>query len=209
MRANTKTLLALALAVVSIAAEPAPPTSVVETMRLPEVPAGPRQVNITTGSAPGWVPSEAVEEQAYEAARTYFRAVDSGDLNGAYAMLTPGLQAMLPQAQFKSNQASFKADAGTVKLRQVIKLTWTHSPTGGLPEGSYAAIDLASRFKKVDRCCGYIILFQATPAQAFQIAREEKNFISNTAAAGIVKSQSLEALDSMWRALSQNCPNQH
>jgi hypothetical protein len=207
MRANTQILLALALAVVSIAAEPAPPTSVVETLRLPEVPAGPRQVNITSGSAPGWLPSEALEKQAYEAARSYFHAVDSGDLDSAYTMLAPGLRAMLPLAQFKSDHATFKSDAGPVKRRQVVKLTWTQNPPG-VTAGSYAAIDLASRYEKADRHCGYLILFQSKPAQAFQIAREEKNFISNAAADGIVKSQSRGALDATWRALSQNCPNQ-
>jgi hypothetical protein len=44
----------------------------------------PRVVNVTTDSAPGWIPSIEQSAQAERAARAYLAAEDSGDADAAY-----------------------------------------------------------------------------------------------------------------------------
>ncbi len=44
----------------------------------------PREVNVTTDSAPGWIPTVEQSQQAEKAAHAYLAAEDTGDADAAY-----------------------------------------------------------------------------------------------------------------------------
>jgi hypothetical protein len=71
----------------------------------------------------------------------------------------------------------------------------------------YAAVDIATRFANVDRHCGFVVLYQKSPGQDFEIMRQESNFIDNATAQNVERQQSRAALDHMWAGLAKNCPN--
>jgi hypothetical protein len=166
-----------------------------------------REVNVTTDSAPGWLPSEAEERAARGALDRYFATVEAGDDRGAYAMMTPGFQALAPYAGFAADNARFRDLAGTLRDRRVVRLTWTKDPADAPRPGIYAAFDVAARYTRVDRQCGYVILYHEADGAPFQIVRVENNFLSNDNAQDIEQTQGRGALDQAWAAASSNCPN--
>src|SRR5437868_13507822 len=113
-----------------------------------------REVNVTTDSAPGWLPSEAEERAARDALVRYFAAIEAGDDRGAYAMMTPGQQATVPFAEFAAINAGFRNLAGGLRARRVLRLTWTKDPADAPRPGIYAAFDLSAAWSNVDRECG-------------------------------------------------------
>jgi hypothetical protein len=58
-----------------------------------------------------------------------------------------------------------------------MKVMWTRDPPSGPFPGIYAAIDIASHYANVDRHCGYVVLYQKTVSDGFEIMRQESNFI--------------------------------
>ncbi len=184
-------------------AAPAP-----NSLDLPVAPAGPRQVNMTADSRPGWIPGEALENAIWTTARNYFSAIDAGDWRRAHAMLGKGLAAQLPLEQFVRDRRADHATAGALVSRRAVALTWTADPANAPQPGVYAAIDIASKFENIDRQCGYVVFFQAPGTTDFVLVREEANRISNVAAHEIATKQSPAALEAIWRQLSANCPNQ-
>lgn len=170
-------------------------------------PAPMREVNVTTDSAPGWLPSEAEEQAARAALGRYFAAIEAGDDRGAYAMMTPGFQALAPYAGFAAENARFRNLAGPLRDRRMLRLTWTKDPAEAPRPGIYAAFDVAARYARVDRQCGYVILFHEAEGAPFQIVRVESNFLSNDSAQDIERTQGRGALDQAWAAASGNCPN--
>ncbi len=170
-------------------------------------PSGLRQVNITSDSATGWLPSEELEREAYVTARRYFAAVDAGEYDQAYAMLGDGLKRLLPFDQFATSARKFAIQGGSLKDRRALKLTWTKDPSNAPQPGIYAALDVASRFVGVDRHCGYLILYKGSLAEKFHIVREENNMINNVTAAKIERDKSRAELDRLWASLASNCPN--
>jgi len=190
-----------ALALVLAAAAPV-------SLERPVPPPGPRQVNLTADSRPGWIPDEATEGALWGAAARYFEAVDAGDWRRAYAMMDEGLKAQLPFDAFERGREAERAEVGPLVRRRAIVLTWTADPANAPLPGIYAAIDIATQFANVDRQCGYVVFFRSVGAQDFVLVREESNRILNAAARQIVEKQSEAALEALWRQLSTNCPNQ-
>ena len=70
----------------------------------------------------------------------------------------------------------------------------------------YVALDLISRFVNVDRHCGYLMLYQAPSGGAFQIMREESNYMDNATAASIAKQSSPAAVEQRWAEVYGHCP---
>jgi hypothetical protein len=52
-----------------------------------------REVNITQGSTPGWIPSEELEAEALATWQRFNERVETGDYDAAYAMIGDGLRA--------------------------------------------------------------------------------------------------------------------
>lgn len=165
-----------------------------------------RQVNITSDSAKGWMPSEKLEESAVAAAEDYFSHIDSGRYTDAYAMMADVFRNKASEAQFVEQNQTLRQATGALLSRKLLKTTWTKDPTDGPSRGVFAAIDIASTYENVDRSCGYIVLYQPSDDDDFQIMRTEVNNLDNAMANAIIKKSGQKALDELWRQMSINCP---
>lgn len=166
-----------------------------------------REVNLTTDSAPGWLPSEELEATALQTLARFFSFDDSGNSKEAYSMLNPGTRDILSFDVFEKDRGEFRAQAGKLRQRRIIKVTWTKDPANAPHPGVYAAVDASATFEGIDRQCGYVILYQAPQGGPFSVMRTENNYIDNASAKEIERTQSKAALDQLWTGLSTNCPN--
>jgi hypothetical protein len=164
--------------------------------------APPRVVSVTPDSEQGWVPPQELEQQARKTASDFLADEDSGRVQEAYALIVDIGKKDVPFAEFSDRIAKFNAEAGAVAGRHVTKLTWTKNPARAPMPGIYAALDLVSRFANIDRHCGYLVLYQAPAGGAFQVMRDESNYLLNATAAGMTP----EEADKAWTALSSHCP---
>jgi hypothetical protein len=165
-----------------------------------------REVNVTTDSEPGWLPSIELEKSANKIAIDYLAAMDQGRYSDAYAFLADGNRQESLDA-FSSRLRAFNARAGAVVEHRFLKITWTKNPSQAPAPGIYAAIDLASSFQNIDRHCGYIVLYQPPAGGDFKVTRDESNFMDNATARSIAERQSSAEVEKVWRTLSANCRN--
>ena len=171
------------------------------------VPSAPRVVNVTTDSAPGWIPSEALEAEAGRAVQSYFRAFDKGDDRALWNFASDGLQSLTSFSQFESANKRMRSDLGRLKRFVVLRVTWTKDPAEAPAPGIYVAIDVAGQFSKSKRHCGYLVLYKAAPDDAFRLARIENNFMTDAMAKKITADKSTAEVTRLWSVLSANCPN--
>lgn len=165
------------------------------------------EINVTLDSSPGWIPLPDQEHAARQAATDFLAALDSGKAREAYALLADESREHMPYATFAEGVSRFKTQAGAVVDRQVVKTTWTKdSPTAPIP-GVYAAIDLVSRFAKIDRHCGYLILYQPPVGGPFRVMRQQDAYLDNATASLIEKRQSKTEVNAAWKSVSAGCPN--
>lgn len=166
--------------------------------------ARPREVSITSDSAPGWIPSAQLEAQAFETAKRYWAAIDAGDFDAGYALMTPAFRTNINAASFKANEANTASLLGHLTGRTIVKITWTSGSAQAPTTGTYAAIDISARYAKAARFCGFIILYQPTTADEIYVARVETNFMRDESYS---KFASTAAADAAWAATARNCPN--
>jgi hypothetical protein len=164
-------------------------------------------INITSDSAPGWLPSERQRQDVIKIANDYLSALDEGRYDGAYAMMSEGNKRVVPFQRFVDQGHALHDRSGPLKQRSILKVTWTKDPAAAPMPGVYAAIDVASRYESVDRHCGYIVLYQKSDGDDFQVLRQEANFIDNAMAQKIEQEKSRAELDRLWATLAANCPN--
>jgi len=166
----------------------------------------PREINVTTDSAPGWVPSVDLEKSARGTAAGYLAAMDQGRYGEAYAFLSD-MNRQESLTEFSDRLRTFNARAGAVIERRLVKITWTKDPAHAPAPGVYAAIDFVSSFKNIDRDCGYLVLYLPSGGGDFTVARDENNFMDNATAQAIAQRQSVAEVDRTWAKVSANCPN--
>ncbi|MBI1330140.1 MAG: DUF4019 domain-containing protein [Alphaproteobacteria bacterium] len=176
-------------------------------VRSNETPANFREINITSDSEPGWLPSAELSDAAEHDARAYLTARDSGEIAKAYAMLADINRANMPYERYSGDQTAIHDKLGDVIERRFLKVTWTKNPRNAPALGIYVAIDLAGRFTKADRFCGYMILYQPLSGKPFGVMREEENFIENAQADSIAKTHGPAEVEKVWTQLSSHCPN--
>jgi len=165
-------------------------------------PAAPRVINVTPDSQQGWVPSVELEKQARQAAIGYLAAMDGGKYADTYAMVADINRTDQPFPVFAARARDFNAKAGAALERRITTVTWTKdSPAAPLP-GVFVVLDLVSKFAKVNRHCGYLMLYQPPTGGDFKVTREESNFIDNATFASLSK----EKADAAWIELSAHCP---
>ena len=166
----------------------------------------PRQINITSDSAPGWVPTASQMAAMRATANEYLTAKDDGRFFDSYQLLTKENEQSQPLASFADAAQKFNLLSGPVKERRVVKVTWTKDPVRAPAPGIYAAVDDVSRFANIDRHCGYLILYQPPGGDSFKILREEANFLDNATALKIEQQHSRADVDRAWAQLSAHCP---
>jgi hypothetical protein len=197
---HVKSLLALTLLSLSLPAMSAP-------YIVPPPPAGPRQVNITSGSEPGWIPSEGLEAEARAFVTRYFDLLDRGQFAAAHALQTAGLRGSQPLDPFNAAQQRSASELGPALERAQRKLTWTKNPDG-VPPGIYAVFDFDARFRNSQRACGYIVIRQVPDGTAFEIVRLEQLQLLDANYAQMVAKRGAAAVDAEWQGYrTQYCPN--
>jgi hypothetical protein len=164
-------------------------------------------INVTSDSAPGWLPSAEQRAQVPQITQEFLAALDSGLYAKAFRLMTEGQRSQESFDKFSARVKEFNAKAGAVTERRILKVTWTKDPANAPAPGVYASVDLASHFERVDRHCGYIVLYQLKAGMPFLVARQEDNFITNEQANQMATKQSPQSVDEIWNRLSRNCPN--
>ena len=167
----------------------------------------PREVNITQGSTPGWVPSEALEKQALETWDQFHWYLEQGDYDAAYAMLGPGLREILPLAQFREERTRTRAQSGAETAGEVVKITWTKDAPSTPQPGTYVAIDASLRYENAQRHCGYTILYQAPGSETFLVVRTEDAILPDATFNQIAEQNSELQASLIWNIMARNCPN--
>jgi hypothetical protein len=167
----------------------------------------PREVNVTSDSAPGWVPTVEDEQAAETALARFLAADDAGRDTEAYAAIIPFSGQDTPEA-YVVRRTNFRKSAGPVRAHRVVKVTWTKDPPASQGKaGVYVAMDLVHRYAEVDRDCGYIVLYRPPAGGGFRVARVEENILDNAAARVIARDKGEAAVDAVWAKLSARCPN--
>jgi hypothetical protein len=167
----------------------------------------PRVINITSDSATGWLPSERQQQDVVKSTGDYLSALDEARYDDAYAMMSEINKRAVPFSQFVGSRQKFHTRSGQLKQRNILKITWTKDPAAAPAPGVYAAIDIASRYDSVDRHCGFVVFYQKSDGDNFQVMRQESNFIDNAMAQKIEQEKSRVELDRLWTKLAANCPN--
>ena len=167
----------------------------------------PAEINITSDSAPGWLPSAGQRQEVLKAANDFYSSLDHAQFERAYGMMAELNRRSVPVQEFSRRNREFQERSGPLKQRNFLKVTWTKDPAAAPFPGVYAAIDVASYFANVDRHCGYIVLYQKSADGRFEVMRQESNFIDNATAQNIERQRSRAALDTIWAKLAANCPN--
>ena len=166
-----------------------------------------QEVNITPDSAPGWLPSPDQRAQVPRVIEEFLGALDGGQYAKAYDLLADPQRRLETFDAFASRVTKFNVEAGPVKQRRIVKITWTEDPAHAPAAGIYAAVDLVSRFANVDRHCGYVVLYQRDAPAPFRVMRQEDAYMTNEQARQIEATKSRQAVDELWAQVAKNCPN--
>jgi hypothetical protein len=169
-------------------------------------PAVASEVNVTTDSTPGWVPSAAQRQQALEVTQRFLDAVSAGRYEEAYNLQAGSSRRGETLESFSGQEREFAALAGPPSFWRLTRVTWTKDPGRAAP-GTYVAVDLVARFANIDRFCGYLVLYQPPAGGSFGVIRVERSFIDNPTARRIEAARSPAELDRLWTQLTENCPN--
>ena len=167
----------------------------------------PRVINVTTDSAPGWLPSEALEAEADKMLKSYFRTFDMGNDRGLWELTDEGFKTITTFAAFQAGNIKTRANLGRLKKLDVLKVTWTKDPAEAPRPGIYVAIDFAGQFTRAKRQCGYVVLFKATENDPFHLGRIENTYLTDAVAKQIAKGKSPAEVDRVWSLAAANCPN--
>ncbi len=167
----------------------------------------PREVNVTQGSEPGWIPSEQLEADALEAWADYYRLLSQENYEAAYVKLSHGMRDTWPYEKFLSDNREARAERGDVEVLEPLKVTWTKGAMSAPTKGVYAAIDTKAQYQNVARFCGFTVLYKAENSERFEIARIEENLLTNAASAEIESKHSSLVPELIWHLLSRSCPN--
>lgn len=126
----------------------------------------------------------AKEEKRIERATyDYLSLKDAGNYKDAYALLAESLKAKIAFEDWRASGEGFNALAGSVKKREIIKITWYKDPPSGSP-GIYAAADFDSVFDNIGIHCGFVV-WRKEADGSFRVVREEQNYIDRKTLQGL------------------------
>lgn len=166
------------------------------------------KTDVTSGSAQGWSPSQVQRNQVTRVIEEFLADLDEGKYLKAYGLMSASRRAAQSLDDFEKLAADFNAEAGPVIYRRIVHISWTKDPANAPTPGVYVSVDLISKFAKVDRDCGYIILYQGNRADPFLVQGEERAYLSNLKAQEIQERTSREYVENLWsRLATSTCPN--
>ena len=124
---------------------------------------------VTSDSAEGWLPTGDQEQDVRKAAENYLRNKEQGRTRDAYEFLADAQKKSVSLSDFSNNASSFNSQSGESLAHKVMQITWTKNPHGGPFPGVFAAVDIVSKYAKIDRACGYLIMFQSPAGGPFLV----------------------------------------
>jgi hypothetical protein len=119
-------------------------------------------------------PSRADQQAVLAASYRYFAAKDSGNYAAAHELLSERARTRFPLAEWARSAGEFNTQAGAVRGRRVVEITWYKDPEGAPEPGLYAAADFSADFERVEFVCGYL-MWRVQPDGSFRLSREEQN----------------------------------
>lgn len=164
-------------------------------------------INVTSDSPKSWRPTAEQMRSASLAAAAFLETKDKGKTDFAYEMLAGEMQKYVSKPDYSKSIIEFNLEAGKGRRHNVSQVTWTKDPPSGPSPGVFAAFDITSKYENIDRACGFLIMYQLPNGGPFKVMRTEINFMSNVAAADILKNKSQAELDKLWKQISAKCPN--
>src|ERR1700733_10983173 len=87
-----------------------------------------REINLTTDSSRGWMPTVEQRQLTVQAAEAFLDALESGRYAEAYELQTEINKRNQSLAQFTADAEKFRSLAGPVRFWKVLKITWTKDP---------------------------------------------------------------------------------
>lgn len=125
---------------------------------------------------PAWSPDEVVQARLLAASYGYFAAKDDARYPEAHRLLSEPQQAQTPLDDWTAAAAAFNAEAGPVRGRRVVEISWYNNPADAPEPGIYVAADFSAEFEKLEFVCGYL-MWRLQPDGSFRLVREEQNLV--------------------------------
>jgi hypothetical protein len=140
------------------------------------VPRQPAAVPAASRSDPDWSPDAVLQARLLAASYAYFSAKDGGRYAEAWTLQSLRLQQSSPLADWSAAAGSFNAEAGPVRARRVVEISWYNHPSDAPEPGIYVAADYSAEFEKLEFVCGYL-MWRLQPDGSFRLVREEQNMV--------------------------------
>ncbi|MEZ0244423.1 MAG: hypothetical protein ACAH11_13685 [Sphingomonas sp.] len=125
-----------------------------------------------------WGPTPKDDADARKTFATYFSRVDSGDLEGAYAMYEP--RAVPDRDDWLVNQRRAQKALGHGTMR-ITAIRWERNPPDERHPGAFATIIFDGDYPAADAVCGLITVYRRGPGD-YVIVGQEFNFLLKRAA---------------------------
>ena len=119
-------------------------------------------------------PTRLDQQTVLAASYRYFAAKDSKDYTAAHAALSDGAKNRFPLSEWARSAAEFNSQAGFVRGRRVVEITWYKDPEGAPEPGLYVAADFSADFENAEFVCGYL-MWRVQPDGSLRLSREEQN----------------------------------
>jgi hypothetical protein len=138
-------------------------------------------INPAEAARPGWQPTDLDQQAVLAATYAYFAAKDSGLYSRAWQSLSDRMKLMSPAAPWQAKAAEFNREAGPVRARRVVELTWYNNPPDAPEPGIFVAADYSADFERLEFVCGYV-MWLLQPDGSFRLVREEQNMLDKETA---------------------------
>lgn len=126
--------------------------------------------------ASDWAPDSSHQARVLAASYAYFAAKDAARYAEAYRQLSPRQQADRSLIEWTFAATAFNAEAGAVRARRVVEISWYNHPADAPEPGIYVAADYSAEFEKLEFVCGYL-MWRLQPDGGFRLVREEQNLV--------------------------------
>ena len=140
------------------------------------LPADRASVAAAAQADPDWEPDAVLQGRLLGATYGYFAAKDQARYADAYQMLSPRQQATSAQSDWTAAAREFNGEAGPVRSRRVVEISWYNHPSDAPEPGIYVAADYSAEFEKLEFVCGYL-MWRLLPDGSFRLVREEQNLV--------------------------------